>query len=66
MDSILFSLLILRGLNDSQGRTWRCHPCQMYVVEVTLPDTQVSVCSMASGPFRGTNLRAGGCFFNAN
>ena len=37
MDTILFSLLILRGLCDSQGRVWRCHPNQFYAVEVTLP-----------------------------
>ncbi len=37
VDSILFSLLILRGLCDSQGRVWRCHPNQLYAVEVTLP-----------------------------
>ena len=37
VDTILFSLLILRGLNDSQGRVWRCHPSQLYAVEVTLP-----------------------------
>lgn len=37
MDTILFSLLILRGLCDSHGRVWRCHPNQLYVVEVTLP-----------------------------
>ena len=37
VDTILFSLLILRGLCDSQGRVWRCHPDQLYAVEVTLP-----------------------------
>lgn len=37
VDTILFSLLILRGLSDSQGRVWRCHPNQLYAVEVTLP-----------------------------
>lgn len=40
MDTILFSLLILRGLCDSQGRVWRCHPNQFYVVEATLPDRE--------------------------
>ena len=40
MDTILFSLLILRGLCDSQGRVWRCHPNQLYAVEVTLPDRE--------------------------
>lgn len=38
VDTILFSLLILRGLCDSQGRVWRCHPNQLYAVEVTLPN----------------------------
>ncbi len=37
MDSILFSLLILRGLCDSQGRVWRYLQNQIYAVEVTLP-----------------------------
>ena len=37
MDTILFSLLVLRGLCDSQGRMWRCHPNQLYAVEVTMP-----------------------------
>jgi len=35
VDTILFSLLILRSLSDSQGRVWRCHPHQLYVVEIT-------------------------------
>lgn len=38
VDTVLFSLLILRGLCDSQGRVWRCHPNQFYAVEVTLPN----------------------------
>ena len=38
MDTILFSLLVLRGLSDSQGRVWRCHPNQLYAIEVTLPN----------------------------
>lgn len=37
VDTILFSLLILRGLCDSQGRVWRCHPNQLYAIEVTKP-----------------------------
>ncbi len=32
----MFSLLILRGISDSQGRIWRCHPDQLYVVEATI------------------------------
>lgn len=38
VDTILFSLLILRGLCDSQGRVWRCHPNQLYAVEITRPN----------------------------
>ena len=38
VDTILFSLLVLRGLSDSQGRVWRCHPNQLYAIEVTLPN----------------------------
>jgi len=37
VDTLLFSLLILRGLIDSQGRVWRCHPNQLYAIEITLP-----------------------------
>ncbi len=33
----MFSLLVLCGMSDSQGRTWRCHPDQLYVVEATIP-----------------------------
>ncbi len=38
VDCILFSLLILRGISDSQGLVWKCHPRQLYMVEVTLPE----------------------------
>ena len=38
MDITLFSLLVLHGLSDSQGRVWRCHPNQLYAFEVTLPN----------------------------
>ena len=41
VDTILFCLLMLRSLSDSQGRVWRCHPSQLYTVEVTLPEQQV-------------------------
>ena len=41
VDTILFSLLILGGLTDSQGRVWRCHSGQLYAVELTLPEKQV-------------------------
>ena len=38
VDTILFCLLVLRGLSDSQGRVWRCYPTQLYTIEVTLPE----------------------------
>ena len=41
IDDIIFSLLILGGLTDSKGNVWRCHPSQLYVVELTLPLTKV-------------------------
>ena len=37
VDCHLFSLLILKGLSDSRGNVWRCHPNQFYMVEVTVP-----------------------------
>ena len=43
VDTILFCLMILRGLSDSRGNVWRCHPCQLYVAEVTIPDSVVSL-----------------------
>ena len=43
MDCILFSLLILKGICDSKGHVWRCHPSHLYVVEVTLPEDVVRV-----------------------
>ena len=36
VDAILFSLLILHGLTDSQGCVWRRHMSQLYTIEVTL------------------------------
>ena len=36
VDTILFSLLILHGLTDSQGCVWRRHTSQLYAIEVTL------------------------------
>jgi len=42
VDTVLFCLLILCGLCDSQGRVWRCHPNQLYAVEVTLPNRRRS------------------------
>ena len=43
VDCILFSLLILSGLNDSRGLVWRSHASHLYIVEVTLPEKTVSV-----------------------
>ena len=37
VDTLLFSLLILRGLCDSHGFVWRCHPSQLCAVEITVP-----------------------------
>ena len=31
----MFSILILKGLNDSNGNVWRCFPQQLYLVEAT-------------------------------
>ena len=44
VDTILFCLLVLRGLSDSQGRIWRVHPTQFYAIEVTLPEHLEQVC----------------------
>ena len=41
VDSILFRLLVLHALCDSQGRVWRAHPCHLYAVEATLPKVGV-------------------------
>ena len=35
VDTLLFSILILKGLNDSNGKVWRCFPQQLYLVEAT-------------------------------
>ena len=40
-NSILFSLLVLRGLTDVLGNTWRCDEKDVYVVEVTVPEQEV-------------------------
>ncbi len=38
VNTILFNLLVLRGISDSRGKVWRCHPNQLYVVEITMPN----------------------------
>jgi len=35
VDTLLFSLLILKSLTDSKGQIWHCLPLQYYVIEVT-------------------------------
>ena len=35
METILFSILILRMLQDSEGNIWHCHLKNLYVVEFT-------------------------------
>ena len=37
--TILFSMMILRGLQDSEGNIWRCRLKNLYLIEVTVPDT---------------------------
>ena len=38
VDTILFNMLILGGLCDSQGRVWRRNPSDICAVEITLLD----------------------------
>ena len=38
VDTLLFSLLILKSLTDSNGQIWHCLPLQYYVIEVTYLD----------------------------
>ena len=38
VDTLLFSLLILKSLTDSNGQIWHCLPLQYYVIEVTYID----------------------------
>ena len=37
VDSILFCLLVLQGVCDSQGNVWRYHPAHLYMIESTIP-----------------------------
>lgn len=41
VDTMLFSLIILKGLCDSHGLVWRCHPTQLYAVEITVSANMV-------------------------
>lgn len=43
VDTLLFKLLVLRGLSDSIGRVWRCYQSQIYLVEITL-ENSAEVC----------------------
>ena len=38
VDTLLFSLLILKSLTDSRGQIWHCLPLQYYVIEITYTD----------------------------
>ena len=39
--SILFSMMVLRGVQDSEGNIWRCKLKNLYLIEVTVPETGV-------------------------
>ena len=41
VDTLLFSLLILKSLTDSKGQIWHCLPLQYYVIEVTYIDLKL-------------------------
>ena len=43
MDTILFNMLILGGLCDTQGRVWRRDPSDICAVEITLLEEVRSV-----------------------
>ena len=43
VDTLLFSLLILKSLTNSKGQTWQCLPVQYYIVEVTYIDLKSMV-----------------------
>jgi hypothetical protein len=36
VDSVLFSLVILQAISDSQGKIWRCYPTHFYAIETTV------------------------------
>ena len=39
IDTILFSLVILRAIKDNNGNVWRVLPSQLYMLEVTSQET---------------------------
>jgi len=41
IDTVLFSLLVLKSLTNSKGNIWQCLPVQYYVVEVTYMDLKL-------------------------
>lgn len=43
VDTLLFSLLVLKSLTDSNGRTWHCLPMQYYIIEVTYIDLKSKI-----------------------
>ena len=43
VDTLLFSLLILKSLTDSRGQIWHCLPLQYYVIEVTYTDIKSKI-----------------------
>ena len=52
VDSILFCLLVLQGVCDSQGNVWRCHPAHLYMIESTIPKVrthrQIQACDVCA------------------
>lgn len=45
MDTLLFNLLVLQTISDSKGQMWRVNPKDLYIIEVTLPQVNKSICS---------------------
>ena len=41
VDTLLFSLLILKSLTDCKGQIWHCLPLQYFVIEVTYIDLEL-------------------------
>jgi len=42
MDTVLFSLVVLRSIKDSNGNVWRKLPTQLYMLEVTVGQEKLS------------------------